>query len=48
MITMCVMSSCSSNIECGNCFDDTLLAHSCPEPGHGPCYMCDQPELALK
>lgn len=18
--------------------------HSCPEPGHGPCYLCDTPE----
>lgn len=18
-------------------------SHSCPEPGHGPCYLCDDP-----
>jgi len=20
------------------------INHSCPEPGHGPCYLCDTPE----
>jgi len=31
---------------CANCnYDQTnsLDSHSCPEPGHGRCYLCDDP-----
>ncbi len=28
---------------CGNCRLN-LDSHSCPEPGHGKCYLCDDPK----
>jgi hypothetical protein len=29
---------------CNHCImNDTELSHSCPKPGHGPCFLCDDP-----
>ena len=39
LLLVCVssMAGCVSKELCND-------SHSCPEPGHGPCYLCDTPE----
>ena len=39
---------CSNRVDCTDCDDSILLSHSCPEVGHGPCYLCDAPTIAKK
>ena len=34
MIVLCAFGGCARM----NCNE----SHSCPEPGHGPCYLCDK------
>ena len=33
---------------CSGCHHTTKYSHSCPKPGHGPCYLCHDPMLAEK
>jgi hypothetical protein len=29
---------------CNHCLQDAdNIAHSCPQAGHGPCFLCDDP-----
>ena len=37
MLVTSALAGCSLNSTC-------TPSHSCPEPGHGPCYLCDAPE----
>jgi len=38
MIVLCAFGGCVHK----HCTDSLSDGHSCPEPGHGPCYLCDK------
>lgn len=42
IITLLTISALAGS--CANTHCTETAGHSCPEPGHGPCYLCDTPE----
>ena len=41
MLVTSALAGCSLLTPMG---DYCTPSHSCPKPGHGPCYLCDAPE----
>lgn len=48
LISIMYVSGCSTHVDCIDCHDNSVITHSCPEVGHGPCYLCDAPTIAKK
>ena len=45
MLTAKILTFLCVTSMAGGAFKNCNISdHSCPEPGHGPCYLCDTPE----